>query len=97
MNKLPTDQRLPSARDPLTRRLYEIFRNIAIAHNDSYFWETNGTAAPTTGTWGQGDKCRNDAPVELGIATAKYIIIGWCNVSSGTPGTWKEMRVLTGG
>lgn len=96
MNKLPYDSRLPNDSNPLTRRLYEIFRNIASAHNNSYYWETNGTAAPTAGTWAVGDKCRNDSPSELGTAGSKYIITGWVVVTSGTPGTWKEMRVLTG-
>lgn len=96
MNKLPTDPRLPNNSDPLTRRLYEIFRNISIAHNDSYYWETNGTAAPTSGTYAVGDKCRNNSPSELGTAGNKYIITGWICTVSGTPGTWLEMRVLTG-
>lgn len=96
MNKLPTDPRLPNASDALTKRLHELFRNQAIAHNESYFWETNGTSAPTTGTWAQGDKCRNNTPTELGVVTQKYLIIGWCCTVSGTPGTWLNMRTLTG-
>lgn len=99
MNKLPTDPRLPNTGNDiiaLTRRLYELFRGISNAHNESYYWETNGTAAPTTGAWSQGDKCRNNAPTELGIATQKYVITGFVCVASGTPGTWVQMRVLTG-
>lgn len=54
------------------------------------------TAAPTTGTYKQGDKIWHSTPVEAGSASSKYIIIGYCCVASGTPGTWLEMRVLTG-
>lgn len=54
------------------------------------------TAAPTTGTWAQGDKVENSAPVEAGAASSKYVVIGWVCVVAGTPGTWLEMRVLTG-
>ena len=54
------------------------------------------TAAPTTGTYQQGDFIRNKTPSELGTASAKYVIFGWQCVSSGTPGTWVQMRFLTG-
>jgi hypothetical protein len=53
-------------------------------------------AAPTAGTWKQGDIVYHNAPVEAGIATAKYVQIGWICSVSGTPGTWLQMRVLTG-
>lgn len=54
------------------------------------------TAAPTQGTWMVGDVVRNSAPSELGTATAKYVITGWICSVSGTPGTWLQMRTLTG-
>ena len=54
------------------------------------------TAAPTTGTWSQGDKVRNSAPSELGSAGSKYVIDGWICTVSGTPGTWLQQRTLTG-
>lgn len=55
------------------------------------------TAAPTGGEWAQGDLIPNSAPAELGSAGSKYVILGWVCVASGSPGTWKECRVLTGG
>lgn len=57
---------------------------------------TAPTAAPTSGTWMQGDSVRNTAPVELGAASSKYIIWGWTCIVSGTPGTWVQNRFLTG-
>lgn len=54
------------------------------------------TAAPTTGTYKQGDQIRKVDPVEAGAAASKYVIIGWVCTASGTPGTWLEMRTLTG-
>ena len=54
------------------------------------------TAAPTTGTYFQGDEIRNSVPAELGVATTKYVIRGWICVASGTPGTWVAERCLTG-
>jgi len=54
------------------------------------------TAAPVIGDYKQGDLVYNTAPSELGTASSKYVILGWVCVASGTPGTWKECRVLTG-
>lgn len=54
------------------------------------------TAAPTTGTWQQGDTVRNRTPTELGTAGSKYVVTGWTCIASGTPGTWVQNRTLTG-
>lgn len=54
------------------------------------------TAAPTTGTYFRGDKIRNSAPEELGAAGSKYVITDFICVVSGTPGTWVQVRALTG-
>ena len=54
------------------------------------------TAAPTQGTWVVGDFVLNSAPAELGAASSKYLIHGWRCTVSGTPGTWLQMRTLTG-
>jgi hypothetical protein len=56
------------------------------------------TAAPTGSTvsWQVGDEVWNSNPLELGSALSKYIIKGWICIGAGTPGTWREMRVLTG-
>jgi hypothetical protein len=54
------------------------------------------TAAPTSGSWMQGDSVMNTAPSELGTAGSKYVIEGWTCVVSGTPGTWVQRRFLTG-
>lgn len=57
---------------------------------------TAQTAAPTSGTWSQGDFIKNKNPVEAGAASSKYIVLGWVCVASGTPGTWLQCRTLTG-
>ncbi|WP_230682115.1 hypothetical protein, partial [Streptococcus pneumoniae] len=46
-----------------------------------------GTAAPTTGTWAQGDFVANSNPTELGGPTAKYVVEGYMCLVGGTPGT----------
>lgn len=53
-------------------------------------------AAPTSGTWAQGDYIKNKTPTELGAAASKYVVIGFVCVASGTPGTWLQSRSLTG-
>lgn len=55
-----------------------------------------GTAAPTTGTWAQGDFVKNSNPTELGVALSKYVLFGWVCTVGGTPGTWLQQRMLTG-
>lgn len=54
------------------------------------------TAAPTSGSWGVGDKIDNSAPAVAGVALSRYVITGWVCTAAGTPGTWVEMRTLTG-
>lgn len=56
----------------------------------------SAAAAPTGGTWAVGDKVWNSAPAEAGGAGSKYVIIGWICTVAGTPGTWLQMRTLTG-
>ena len=53
-------------------------------------------AAPTAGQFAQGDFVRNSAPVELGAVSSKYVVFGWLNVAGGTPGTFVQVRALTG-
>ena len=98
MNQVSNNPRLPvsSDVDSLKTRLYELWRDLSAKHNSGYFWETSGADAPTSGTWNQGDKCKNTAPVETGVAGSKYVVIGWVCTASGTPGTWLPMRSLTG-
>ena len=54
------------------------------------------TSAPTTGTFAQGDFVTNSAPTELGTTPNKYVVTGFLCVSAGSPGTWVQMRALTG-
>jgi hypothetical protein len=54
------------------------------------------SAAPTTGSFAQGDFVKNSAPTELGVALSKYVILGWVNVTGGEPGTFLPVRALTG-
>lgn len=63
---------------------------IAAKHNAA-------TSIPTSGSYAQGDIIANSTPSESSTVGSKYIVTGWICVVSGEPGTFKEMRVLTGG
>ena len=54
------------------------------------------SAAPASGTWKVGDMVWNSVPTEAGSAASKYVITGWVCTVAGAPGTWLEMRALTG-
>jgi len=47
-----------------------------------------GTAAPTSGTWAQGDIIYNTTPTAGGY-------IGWVCITAGTPGTWKTFGAIS--
>ena len=86
----------------LNRKLFDYFRPLNNKVNGiasgvfAHSADNAATAAPTTGTYAQGDIVRNSNPTELGAATAKYVVIAFVCVAGGTPGTWLQMRVLTG-
>lgn len=85
----------------LQQALMPLLRNAAIKVNQIGDGRIAGfdevrVAAPTSGAWQQGDQVKNVAPAELGSPGSRYVLLGWVCVVSGTPGTWQQMRVLTG-
>lgn len=85
----------------LAQVLYPLLKAIAIKVNmlaGGVFGGTDaiGTAPPTGGSHAQGDEVLNSNPTELGTAGSKYVIRGWICTVSGTPGTWVQIRTLTG-
>lgn len=58
-----------------------------------------GTTTPSAGNalqWYVGDVIRNTNPSVLGTAGSQYVISGWVCTTQGDPGTWSQMRTLTG-
>lgn len=53
-------------------------------------------SVPVAGANYQGDFVLNSTPAELGSVGSRYIVHGWRCVTSGTPGTWLQVRTLTG-
>lgn len=84
--------------DAETARWYrEIARQVNALSEGSISANYNATtSAPTTGTWSKSDQIKNSAPAEAGSAGSKYVITGFLCVSGGTPGTWVQLRSLTG-
>lgn len=54
------------------------------------------SSVPVAGSNYQGDFVLNSTPAELGTTASKYIIHGWRCTVSGSPGTWVQVRTLTG-
>ena len=95
--KLNTTPRASNIPPDLARTLREIAVQVNATSEGSIAGAYNArSSVPTTGTYAAGDQIRNSAPAEAGTAGSKYVILGWVCVTGGTPGTWKQMRVLTG-
>ncbi|WP_288074950.1 hypothetical protein [Pseudomonas sp.] len=94
VNQTPRLSRSDPALERLLREQAAQINRIAEGRISAFY--SAATAAPTGGTWAQGDFVRNSAPSEVGTAGSKYLIHGWQCVAGGTPGTWLECRYLTG-
>ena len=86
---------------PLARFLYDTLQAIVrkvngLSDGRLFAVDAVATAAPTAGTWALGDFVRNSAPTEAGSASSKYVVFGWICTAGGTPGTWLQVRTLTG-
>jgi hypothetical protein len=85
-------------RRKMTDALNDITKQVnGVSEGTLAAFHTARVSAPTTGTWAKGDEIKNSDPSELGSASSKYVITGWICTVGGTPGTWLEMRTLTGG
>lgn len=74
-----------------------ILRNATVlSNNEILIVSCIESGIPTLGSWIVGDIIYNSNISELGTTGSKYIIRGWICTVSGTPGTWLEMRSLTG-
>ncbi|CAM2155426.1 conserved hypothetical protein [Paraburkholderia tropica] len=79
--------------DPMVLLINDLSDGKAVAANSA---ATFAPGAASTTQYAVGDFIKNSAPAELGVAGSKYLITGWMCVTTGTPGVWKECRVLTG-
>lgn len=100
--KLQETPLIPDVKSPnFSTTLTKLFREAAkkvnqMASGNFASFDGVGTAAPTTGTWAQGDYIKNSNPAEAGAASSRYVIHGWICTVAGTPGTWLQDRRLTG-
>ena len=99
--RLQTEPNLPADLPGLVRQLTDLHRLTAqqangLAEGSVYAAHNAALAAPTAGTFQQGDVIRNREPAELGTAGSRYVITGWQCVVAGSPGTWVQLRSLTG-
>ena len=100
MPRISLEHLIQEKYDPAQMR--EIIRLVEDAINRAFegriYQRYAATAAPTgtTVSWQVGDIVANSNPTELGGAGSMYIIFGWECIGAGNPGTWREMRFLTG-
>jgi hypothetical protein len=101
--KLNLEQFVQERYDPALLR--EMMRSIEDAINRlsegrAYQTYNSASSAPSasgdTDAYTVGDFVKNNDPVELGAVASKYIILGFICIADGTPGVWREVRVLTG-
>jgi len=95
--RLPINPRLPEENVGLVRLLSDVIQQVnGVNEGRMNVRHAATTAAPTTGSWAQGDIVLNSTPSELGSSPNKYVITQFVCVVSGTPGTWVQARSLTG-
>lgn len=80
----------------VARELTKLGNDVQNMYSGRLVAYTSAAAAPTGGAYAQGDIVRNNTPAVAGLAGSQYVIIGWICTVAGNPGTWVEMRTLTG-
>lgn len=97
---ITTDPRLPpndGSQTFISRLLIRLTEVIREHSNEINKVTKYASSVPSSGSHSQGEFVWNTSPSESGSAGSKYVVLGWSCVTSGTPGTWKEIRGLTGG
>jgi hypothetical protein len=93
---LPDDVLLQRLRFTLERELAKLRSSQRLAFEGRISAHYSATAPPVGGKWVAGDIVRNSIPAEAGGAGSMYVVTGWICTATGDPGTWVEMRTLTG-
>jgi hypothetical protein len=101
MPKLNLEQFVPQEYDRglMIEMVRQIEDSVNRLSSGAIYQNYNATTAAPTGTTvahSVGDFVKNSIPTELGGAGSMYIVAGWFCIASGTPGTFREARVLTG-
>jgi hypothetical protein len=97
--RIATDLRLPQTYDAAA--LAEVLRRIVTQLNNLSDGRLNArdsglTSPPTTGRYARGDVVWHTSPSETATTTGNFVVMGWVCTASGEPGTFEQMRVLTG-
>ena len=80
----------------LMRQLEDAVNKLSEGRIYQHYNAASAAPSGTTVAYQVGDKVWNLSPTPAGSAGSEYLIIGWMCIAAGTPGTWREMRVLTG-
>jgi hypothetical protein len=101
MPKLNLEQFVPQEYDrglmiEMVRQIEDSVNRLSSGAIYQNYNATTSTPSGATVSHSVGDFVKNAIPTELGGAGSMYIIYGWVCIASGTPGTFREARVLTG-
>lgn len=101
MSKLSSPNRLPNEyrKSDLFKILSEIdtqVNNLSEGRVSANYNAATVVPASTAVASARGDKVWKSNTTVQGTVGSQYVTIGWVCTNSGTPGTWQEMRVLTG-
>jgi hypothetical protein len=90
----------------LNRKLLDFFRVLVNKVNglaSGVFTHSADNALPsipTSGTYARDDFVPKSSRVEAGVATQKYVVLGWLRLTGGSAHVanvdWVEVRILTG-
>ena len=83
----------------MTEMVRQLEDSINRLSSGAIYQNYNATTASPSGTTvahSVGDVVKNAIPTELGTAGNMYVVWGWVCLASGTPGTFRELRALTG-
>lgn len=94
--RLPTNPGVVGLQGIDPKRLTDLLAQLAaqvngVTEGTNAAFTNAGLAAPTTGTWAQGDYIRNRSP------SGATPTLGWICTVGGTPGTWVAVTFGGGG
>ena len=82
----------------LTRFMREVSQQVNLLSDGRIVARQSDSATPasTVISYAKGDFVWNNNPLEVTATASSYVVLGWVNVSAGSPGTWHEVRARTG-
>ena len=99
--KLLLDLRVPDKYDKQTvtdivRQLCNQVNSLSEGRLSARYQASTASPSGSAVSYARGDIVWDSNTTQQGTAGSKYVRIGWVCTTDGSPGTFQEMRVLTG-